>query len=134
MLSLFVLIFQLGTDISAPKSTISLLLQNLCGQKDQITLSIFIFSHSFYSSVLSPHFLSQKPLAPFLKNGSSALWRVVNNVQLRMREVEGCGATWVAFDAGETRNLAGLLSQLTPMAVRACVGSVESGATRNGSL
>ena len=50
-----------------------------------------------------------------------------------MREVEGCGATWVAFVAGETRSLAGLLLQLTPMAMRACIGSVESGATRNGS-
>ena len=50
-----------------------------------------------------------------------------------MHEVEGCGAMWVAFNTGETRSLAGLLSQLTPMAVRACVGSVESGATWNGS-
>ena len=51
-----------------------------------------------------------------------------------MREVEGCGATWVAFNTGETRSLAGLLSQLTPMAVQACVDSVESRATQNGSL
>ena len=50
-----------------------------------------------------------------------------------MREVEGCGATWVSFVAGETRSLAGLLLQLTPMAMRACIGSVESRATRNGS-
>ena len=66
--------------------------------------------------------------------GSSARWRVANKVQVRMREVEGCGATWVAFVAGETISLAGLLLQLTPMAMRACIGSVESGATRNGSL
>jgi hypothetical protein len=36
-------------------------------------LHFYFFSHSFYYSVLSPLFLSQKPLSPFLKNGSLSL-------------------------------------------------------------
>ena len=51
------------TDISTSKLNISTPLQKLCGKKDQIPHSTFFFL-SFYSSVLSPLLLSQKPL-PF---------------------------------------------------------------------
>jgi hypothetical protein len=63
-----------GTDIFAPKSTISTLLQNLCGQKDQITLSTFIFFFSLFLFLYSlSSFSFSETSLPFSENGSLSL-------------------------------------------------------------